>query len=222
MRNTCVGAAAVSVLLFVGTAQAQTSPGAMSPTEGAGGSSPPPQGSALPQLPSQTYTTDGRAQVPNYGSGAGQPPGSGRGDQRVQDLKYWACNGLNFLPRYDARWSETQFVLSRIDGGDTHTDAAINFVDWNMRCWSANWDAKDGMFRIKRLPSEEDEHTDNAIHFLAHDLTPWEGYRDEQGGWIVRPGRFEAPAAPTAGYGRAPTVSPYQQPTAGGAPYLGY
>lgn len=168
---------------------------AQAPTSGQSGS-PPASRPSMTNAPASGDTT-GYANLPSFASEGQTPPGSGRFDQRVPDLRYWACDGVNFLPRYTARFDGDHFVLSRIDGGDTRNQGAISFVDWNMKCWTANWDDKLQRFVVKRLPQEEDSHTDDAIHFLAHDLTPWEGYRDGNG-WIVRPGHFEYPAPQVA------------------------
>lgn len=203
MRNLASGLVAVIVtVLGITGAPAQTPSAVPAPS---------------PAAP-QAYDPEGRPEVPNYATSAGQAPGSLRGDLRVPDLRYWACDGVNFLPRYTARWQGDGFILSRIDGGDTRSEQAINFVDWNMKCWTATWDAKQKLFVIKRLPQEEDEHTDDSLHFLAHDLTPWQGFRDAQGtGWIVRPGRFEIPGVPTAN-----AIDPRYAPTTAYPPYLGY
>jgi hypothetical protein len=176
---------------------------------GAAGSST--AGSGQPTSASQPYVTGSEPNLPTFDSTAQIAPGTGRLDQRVPDLRFWACDGVNYLPRYTGRWQGDGFVLSRIDGNDTRTEQAINFVDWNMQCWTANWDAKRNLFDVRRLPQGRDEHYDNAIHFLAHDLTPWEAFREGQS-WIVRPGRFEAPARPAfVGYSQQP--GPYgQQP----------
>src|SRR5262245_31020813 len=108
MRNLAPGLLALSVTLFGNAgAHAQTAP--FTPPQ-----SPTAAAPQQPASPPDDYATRGRPEIPNYASAGGQAPGTARGDQRVPDLRYWACDGVNFLPRYTARWQGNGFILSRI------------------------------------------------------------------------------------------------------------